>query len=180
VIGYVGRLIRLKGVDLLATAFKEISKSLIHARLLIVGSGEKESLMRTVLKDEIHCGRVHIEPDVTHDRLAEWYRAMDLFVMPSRYENFSNAVVESLACGIPFLASDVGGNKILAKAVGGYLFQNESIPSLSLSLRQVVENSQELRAQGLVGVEYVRKNYTWGASAECLERVIRSRLGVKG
>jgi glycosyltransferase involved in cell wall biosynthesis len=180
VIGYVGRLIRLKGVDLLASAFKEISKTLPDTRLLLVGSGEKETLIRTVLKDEIDRGRVHIESDVTHDRLAEWYRAMDLFVMPSRYENFSNAIVESLACGVPFLASDVGGNKILAKAVGGCLFQNESISSLSLSLRQVVENSQELKAQGLVGAEYVRKNYTWRASAECLERIMTSRLGVRG
>jgi glycosyltransferase involved in cell wall biosynthesis len=180
VIGYVGRLIRLKGVDLLANAFREISKSLTHARLLIVGTGEKETLIRTVLKDEIQHGRVYIEPDVTHDRLAEWYRAMDLFVMPSRYENFSNAIVESLACGIPFLASDVGGNKILAKAVGGNLFQNQSVPSLSLSLGQIARSSQGLKAQGLVGAEYVRKNYTWAASAECLEHILITRLGVQG
>jgi glycosyltransferase involved in cell wall biosynthesis len=179
VIGYVGRLIRLKGVDLLAGAFREVSRILPDARLLIVGSGEKESLIRTILEDEIERGVVHLEKDVTHDQLAEWYRAVDLFVMPSRYENFSNSILEALACGVPFLASDVGGNKILAKAVGGHLFQTESIPSLALSLRNLA-SSRELKAQGLLGAEYVGRKYTWRTSAECLEHIIVSRLGVEG
>jgi glycosyltransferase involved in cell wall biosynthesis len=178
VLGYVGRLLHVKGVDLLAIAFREISRIVPDARLIIVGRGEKERLLRSLLKDELARGIVHMESDVSHQRLAEWYRAMDLFVMPSRYENFSNAIVEALACGVPFLASDVGGNKILANAVGGYLFDNESIHSLSLALRQLAECSRELKAQGLAGAEYVRKRYTWKSSAECLERIITSRLDV--
>ncbi len=180
VIGYVGRLLHLKGVDLLATAFREVSKIIPNARLLIVGSGEKESLLRSILREELVRGLVHMESDVPHQRLADWYRAMNLFVMPSRYENFSNAIVEALACGVPFLASDVGGNRILAKAVGGCLFQENSVQSLTMSLRHISESSQAMIAQGLFGAEYVRRKYTWAASAECLEHIITSRLGVKG
>jgi glycosyltransferase involved in cell wall biosynthesis len=121
-----------------------------------------------------------MESDVPHQRLADWYRAMNLFVMPSRYENFSNAILEALACGVPFLASDVGGNRILAKLVGGLLFQENSVHALAISLRQLCENSQELKAKSLFGAEYVRQNYTWAATAECLERIITSRLGIKG
>ena len=117
-----------------------------------------------------------MESDVPHQRLADWYRAMDLFVMPSRYENFSNAILEALACGVPFLASDVGGNRILAKAVGGFLFQQNSVHSLTMSLRHIIESSQNMKAQGLFGPEYVRRNYTWAKSAECLENIIKSRL----
>jgi glycosyltransferase involved in cell wall biosynthesis len=104
---------------------------------------------------------------------------MNLFVMPSRYENFSNAILEALACGVPFLASDVGGNRTLAKAVGGFLFQKESADSLAISLRQIIENPGELKGQGLLGAEYVRQRYTWAASAKCLEHILTSRLGVK-
>jgi glycosyltransferase involved in cell wall biosynthesis len=180
VIGYVGRLIRLKGVDILATAFHKISQIIPGARLLIVGSGEKEDLMRSILRQELVRGIVHIEPDVPHQRLADWYRAMNLFVMPSRYENFSNAIIEALACGVPFLGSDVGGNKILAKDVGGCLFDANSADSLEMSLRQINESSQDMKEQGLLGAEYVRRKYTWAATAECLEHIIRSRLGIKG
>jgi glycosyltransferase involved in cell wall biosynthesis len=179
VIGYVGRLLHLKGVDILATAFHEISRIVPNARLLIVGSGEKEKLIRSILKEEMARGMVYMESDVAHHRLADWYRTMNLFVMPSRYENFSNAILEALACGVPFLASDVGGNRILEKAVGGFLFQQNSVHSLANSLRQMSERPQEIKMQGLVGAEYVRGLHTWAASAKCLEDIITSRLGVK-
>jgi len=156
-----------------------VSKTLPNARLLIVGSGEKADLIRSILREELVRAMVHMESDVPHQRLADWYRAMNLFVMPSRYENFSNAILEALACGVPFLASDVGGNRILAKAVGGFLFQENSVHSLAISLRQISESSLEMKAQGLFGAEYVRRKYTWAASAECLEHIITSRLGVK-
>jgi len=180
VIGYVGRLTPLKGVDLLATAFHEISRMVPDARLLILGNGEQANLIQSLLREELLRGIVHMESDVSHEHLADYYRAMDLFVMPSRYENFSNAILEALACGVPFLASDVGGNRILAKAVGGVLFQEDSVRSLAISLRQTSERALEMKAQGLFGAEYVRQKYTWSASAECLEHIIRSRLGVKG
>ncbi len=119
VIGYVGRLTRFKGVDLLASAFQEISHNLPDVKLLIVGSGAEEKFFRSALAEEIADGRVHLEPDVDHEKLSDWYRAMDLFVMPSRYENFSNSMVEAMACGIPFVASDIGGNKLLADTGSG-------------------------------------------------------------
>ena len=55
---------------------------------------------------------------------------MNVFVMPSRYENFSNAVLEALACGVPFLVSDVGGNRCLAEDEGGWHFTPGSADSL--------------------------------------------------
>lgn len=178
VIGYVGRLIPLKGVDLLAAAFREVSRIVPNARLLIVGNGEQVSLIRSILKEGLVRGVVHIESDVPHQGLADYYRAMNLFVMPSRYENFSNAIVEALACGVPFFASDVGGNRIIAKTVGGSLFQANSVESLLALLRQISGSDQAMKTQGLIGADYVRRNYTWAASAECLERIIMLRLGV--
>ena len=79
---------------ILAAAFREISRAVPKARLLIVGSGEKLQLIQAILREEIRRGLVHLELDVPHQRLAEWYRAMDPFVMPSRYENFSNAILK--------------------------------------------------------------------------------------
>jgi glycosyltransferase involved in cell wall biosynthesis len=179
VVGYVGRLAHLKGVDLLAAAFHEISRTLAEARLLIVGSGEEEGKIRSVLAKELARGTVHIERDVNHEQLPEWYRAMDVLVMPSRYENFSNAILEGLACGIPFLASDIGGNRILAETGAGWLFESESVSSLGARLRSIIGNPPEMKACGELGSCYARERYNWAASAECLERIIASRLGVK-
>ena len=140
VVGYVGRLAHVKGIDLLADAFRKIRKTIPHARLLVIGSGEEEGKLRTDLNAELMEGLVHIESDVPHELLADWYRAMDLFVMPSRYENYSNAVLEALACGVPFLGSDIGGNRRLVETEGGWLFAQGSVDSLAQTLCSIAEN----------------------------------------
>jgi glycosyltransferase involved in cell wall biosynthesis len=179
VVGYVGRLTHLKGVDLLAAAFREIAQDELDARLLIVGSGEAERHMRTVLTTELACGIAHIESGVDHEQLPAWYRAMDLIVMPSRYENHSNALLEAMACSIPFLASNVGGNRKLSETGAGWLFESESTSSLSQCLCRIIKNRPELKARGEVSFRAVRNYSSWAASAERLEAIIISRLGVK-
>jgi len=179
VMGYVGRLTHLKGVDLLAAAFREIAPHALDARLLIVGSGEEEKHIRTLLAQEFARGVVHIEPGVNHEYLPAWYRAMDLMVMPSRYETNSNALLEAMACGIPFLASNVGGNRKLSETGAGWLFESESIPSLSQCLRRIIENRSALKVRGEVSSHAVRNHPSWAASAERLEAIISLRLGVK-
>jgi len=179
VVGYVGRLTHLKGADLLADAFRRLSQTVVDARLVIVGSGEEERYIRSVLADEVARRVVHIEPDVDHEQLPEWYRAMDILVMPSRYENFSNAVLEGMASGIPFVASDVGGNRMLAEVGAGWLFAPGSVSSLAACLREVIDNRSERQARGAIGSRYVQGRYSWPVSAERLESIIASRLGVR-
>jgi glycosyltransferase involved in cell wall biosynthesis len=180
VIGYVGRLAKIKGVDLLAGSFREIQRSIPHARLVIVGSGEEEKKLRAALNGELMEGIVHIEPDVPHDLLAEWYRAMDLFVMPSRYENYSNAVLEALACGVPFLVSDVGGNRCLAETEGGWFFSQGSADSLVQVMGSIANNSCLARYRGLFAGEQVRQTYSWNTSAKQLEDIFLSCLDRTG
>jgi len=180
IIGYVGRLAHIKGVDLLATAFSEIAHTVPEVKLLIVGSGEEEDKIRTVLSKAFGKGMVHIEPSLSHEKLAEWYRAMDLFVMPSRYETMSSAILEAQACAVPFLASDIAGNRIIAKGGGGWLFQYECADSLRTCLKRILQNPGEMIARGAKGAEHVKQNYNWGASAERLESIFRSCIAMKG
>lgn len=176
VVGYVGRLTRLKGIDLLAAAFRDVVRDAPDARLLIVGSGVEESHVRGVLEKECAKGMVHIEPGIDHDQLPAWYRAMDLMAMPSRYENHSNALLEAMACGIPFLASDTGGNRKFGETGGGWLFERESVLALKQLLSELVRNRGVLKVRGEAAIESVRHHSSWAASAERLESIIESRL----
>jgi glycosyltransferase involved in cell wall biosynthesis len=180
IIGYVGRLAHIKGIDLLATAFTEMVRTVRDVKLLIIGSGEQENKIRAVLSKALGEGRVHIEPALAHEKLPEWYRAMDLFIMPSRYETMSSAILEAQACGVPFLASDIAGNRMIAKGGGGWLFQHESADSLCAWLKKIVEDPDEMRARGAKGAEHVRQNYNWEASAERLESIFQRCLDMKG
>jgi glycosyltransferase involved in cell wall biosynthesis len=178
VVGYVGQLTHLKGVDLLAAAFRDMCPNAPMARLLIVGSGAEARFIRSTLSRELNRGIVHIEPDVPHDQLPNWYRAMDLLVLPSRYENYSNALLEAMGCGIPFLASDVGGNKQVATSGGGWLFEPESVTSLSFYLGKLFLNHTELRTRGQFGYRHIRNYYSWARTAAQLENIIQSRLRI--
>jgi glycosyltransferase involved in cell wall biosynthesis len=180
VIGYVGRLAHVKGIDLLAHAFCRMRKILPYARLLIVGSGEEDKKIRTILASELKDGFVHIESDVPHESLPEWYRAMDVFVMPSRYENYSNAVIEALACGVPFLVSTVGGNKRLAEETqGGWLFPHGSTDALLEAMKSIASNPQMRKDRGNMGTRNVRQKYSWAASAKRLEDMLRSARRIR-
>jgi glycosyltransferase involved in cell wall biosynthesis len=179
VLGYVGRLTHLKGADILADAFRAISRVLPDARLLIVGSGSEESYVRALLAEELGNKIVQIERDVDHNQLPSWYRAMDLFIMPSRYENCSNAILEAMACGVPFLASNVGGNTVLAETGAGWLFDSGSVHSLGSCVQSVLERTSEMKKRGQLGVKYLQSCGSWAASAVRLEDIISSRLGIK-
>jgi len=179
VVGYVGRLAYIKGIDLLAGAFKNIRKTIPHARLLVVGSGEEEGKLRSCLRSELAEGIVHIKSDVPHELLADWYRAMDLFMMPSRYENYSNAVLEALACGVPFLGSDVGGNRRVVETEGGWLFAQGSVDSLAQTLCSLAEKPCLAKEQGVFSGEKVHHRYSWGTSAKRLEELLQSCLDKK-
>lgn len=177
VIGYVGRLSHIKGVDLIASAFKQVREIIPGLRLLVVGSGEEEKSLRVTLKGELAEGLVHIQPAVEHKNLGPWFRAMDLMLMPSRYENFSNVLLESMACGVPFLAADVGGNKLLAESGSGWLFQPDSANSIVARLYEILQQPAELTRRGRLGREYVEREHLWSNTAQLLEQIMKSVIG---
>jgi glycosyltransferase involved in cell wall biosynthesis len=178
VFGYVGRLALIKGVDLLAGAFARLAEQVPQARLLIVGSGEEERRIRSVLAREIEAGIVHLQGRTAQDQLPPWYRAMDVFVMPSRYETMSNAVLEAMACGVPFVASAVGGSRMLAETGAGWVIPPESQTGLAEKMRDLVACVATLKSYGERGHRFVHDRYSWKASAERLEHIVRMRLGV--
>lgn len=178
VIGYVGRLAYIKGVDLLADAFTQLRVCIPHARLLMIGAGEEQGKLREALKEELARGLARIEPDVPHERLADWYRAMNVFVMPSRYENYSNAVLEALACGVPFLGSNVGGNPRLVESQGGSLFEAGSVDALYQALRSMANAFRRSEGEETARPTKPHQVVGWDTTAARLEKIIQVNLNV--
>jgi len=100
---FVGRLVPEKRVDLLTGIWSSVRETLPRARLLIVGSGPEE----VELKQRANDGILFLgsQADVT-----PYLQAADLFVLPSAAEGLSLALLEALACGLPVIATSVGGN----------------------------------------------------------------------
>ena len=102
---FVGNLVLVKGIDVLLRALTAVSS----ARLVVVGAGpERDRLARQAATLGV-AERVTFLGSLPQSALPDWYRAADLFVLPSRSEGVPNVLLEAGACGTPWVASRVGG-----------------------------------------------------------------------
>ena len=111
VLVWVGRLEKLKGVDILISAVAQLDDP--NAILLIVGGDEEAPELRDELQAQAAAAgiaaNIRFEGAVSHDALPTYYSAADICVVPSYYESFGLVAVEAMACGTPVVASRVGG-----------------------------------------------------------------------
>lgn len=108
VVGYLGRFVESKGLDVLTEA---LSRTDFEWRALFVGGGPQEGMLRRWA--EGHPGRVAIVTGVPHDDVHRYLNAMDVLAAPSlttpRWrEQFGRMLVEAMACGVPVIGSDSG------------------------------------------------------------------------
>jgi teichuronic acid biosynthesis glycosyltransferase TuaC len=133
----VGNLLPLKGHDLAIEAVA----GLPDTRLLVVGDGpERERLaalaVRTGLGD-----RVQLLGNRTQAELIELYNAADVLVLGSSREGMPNVVLEALACGLPVVATAVGGvPEVLPVPAAGRLVQERTAPALRAALGEVLDH----------------------------------------
>jgi teichuronic acid biosynthesis glycosyltransferase TuaC len=104
---WVGRMVPVKGLDVLLESWSAVSRAPSHPLLLLIGDGDDR---RALQRQAAGLGdSVRFVGTVRHDALPDWYRAADCVVLPSRSEGIPNVLLEALACGTPFVASAVGG-----------------------------------------------------------------------
>jgi D-inositol-3-phosphate glycosyltransferase len=121
---WVGRLEKLKGVDILIGALAQLEAP--GATLLLVGGAEHAlDLKAELLAQAAEAGisdDVRFVGPVPHERLATYYNAADVCVVPSYYESFGLVAIEAMACGTPVVASRVGGLvSTVTDGVNGFL-----------------------------------------------------------
>ena len=127
-----------KGFDLIHEALKQLTDRWTgKAELVIFGSSEPENPPNLGLPVH-YLGLLH--DDVS---LALIYSAADITVVPSRQDNLSNIVVESLACGTPAVAFDIGGmSDMIVHKVNGYLAKPFDTSDLASGIDWVISNDK--------------------------------------
>lgn len=122
-----------KGFNELSAALKKIRND--DCELVVFGSGKPE--VPQDFKQATHyLGRLHDDISL---RLV--YSAADVMVVPSRQENLSNAIMESLACGTPVVAFDIGGNSdMITHGMNGYLAKPNDVNDLANGIERITSS----------------------------------------
>jgi len=176
---FVGRLDPVKGLDTLLQAMcelndlePELSKTL---SLLVIGGdtdsngtdlGEELECLDN-LKDEVGLNDlVAFVGSRAQDKLAYYYSAAEVCVVPSYYESFGLVALEAMACGTPVIASRVGGlQHTVEDGVTGFLVPAGDPQALAQKLRMVLCDA-ELRQRLGANAQRSTQSYSWRAVAE--------------
>lgn len=167
VVVWVGRMVPVKGLDVLVRAVAELRSAGVAFHLYLVGDGPLRNDLRAQA-DALGVGKmITFVGIVAHDNLPDWYRAADLTVLPSRSEGVPNALRESLACGTPFVASRVGGIPEIAGMTRCKLVPPDDAAALAEAIREAFNWSLT------DGHKRVSPQPSWDDSAAALTDVIR-------
>jgi D-inositol-3-phosphate glycosyltransferase len=171
VVLFVGRLQPLKGPDLAIRAFADMARAapeaMRDATFLMVGGpsgpggGRVRSWLDGVAAEEGVTARVRFLEPRPHDELPWVYSAADVLVMPSRSESFGLAALEAQACGVPVVASSVGGLRSAVRdGLGGYLVEGRD-PSAYAARMLAIVTGPDLAARLSAGAVAHAATFPW-------------------
>jgi glycosyltransferase involved in cell wall biosynthesis len=156
----VGRLHHKKGLDLLPSVLNKIRD--LEWKMIFVGGdddGTKNQLIRQFESLKLS-DRVHFLPKCEPQKLCAIYSACNLFVLPSRHENFGNVVVEALACGCPVMISDrVGLHREISRDNMGWVLKR-NVGDWVTAIRNLITDSTSLDRIVSKSSQYVELNYS--------------------
>ncbi|TYS63774.1 glycosyltransferase family 4 protein [Bacillus infantis] len=178
-IGTVKALSDKYGIGDLITAFAEIHKKNRNTELLIVGDGPQRAEYEEMAE------RLGISPATTftgrvpNDAVPEYINKIDIFAVPSTEdsESFGVAAVESMACGVPTVVSNVGGlPEVVIEGRTGYVVPKENPEELAKAIFALIDNPEERRKMGDAGIVHVKENYNWTDNADGMLKLYEETL----
>ena len=169
IILFVGRLEKLKGIDIMIKVMASIETT--NTKLFIIGGDDNSSEVKRLKELAFQLGvrdRVLFLGSIPQDQLTYYYGSADLCVLPSYYESFGLAALEAAACGKPVIASKVGGlPSIILDRKTGYLV-NWKCPGIFQEKIEVLLNNKPLRNQLGKNARTHAESLTWENSTDRL------------
>jgi glycosyltransferase involved in cell wall biosynthesis len=140
---YVGRMVSIKGVDMLIRAFHKASSHYHDLRLILVGDGKDLNQYRSLIQNLGIESKVIITGSVSEDVLWHYYSIADLFVYPSiaGSEAFGITLLEAMRYNIPCLVADTGGCKEVIKNAG-VTFRDQDEEDLLKKMMLILSDDQ--------------------------------------
>lgn len=173
----VGRLVAAKGQHILLAAARRLQQQSKRVVFRLVGDGpDRASLQEEVRRHGLEeCFR--LEGPVNQDRIGDFYRRADIFVLPSFAEGIPVVLMEAMAMEIPCITTYVAGiPELIRNDVDGILVPPSDEEALAAAIVRLMEDAALRRRLGCAGRERVRQNYDLARNTGRLADVFRRRL----
>jgi len=176
----VTRLVPIKNVRLLVEAVAIARARVPEAHLLIVGDGPERAAVRARAGELDLADSVTFTGSVPQRDTPAFYRTADVFALPSDFDNSPNAVLEAMACGLPVVATDVGGvREFVVDPIGGAVVPPRNARALADALVRYLAHPEAARAAGAHNRLKASTEFSWRASAlqllDVYHRVVDAR-----
>lgn len=151
IILYLGRIHKIKGIDLLVKAFSYLINELDLVKLVIVGpdDGFSDVLKRLINKYGIANDVLFTGPLYGNDKYEAYFDA-DVYVLPSRYEIFGNTILEASICGTPVIVTDRCGLSDFVNEVGSVVPYDEY--ALKDAIKKVLKNDSSIKKEEILNI----------------------------
>ena len=157
-LAWIGRMVPIKRVEILLHAVRELTQAGLPIKLLLVGEGPERPRLQRLAEDlgiAEHCiwaGPIEDMPTL--------YRAVDAVALPSRNEGTPVVLIEALACGVPVIASAVGGvPDVLERGEWGYLVPPES--DWALALKDFLNHLTDWQTRARIAQPHILATYDY-------------------
>jgi glycosyltransferase involved in cell wall biosynthesis len=135
---FVGNLVPVKGIDILLKACRLLPRGGPPWQLHLIGAGPQRTTLERQAKALGLDQQVVFHGAIAHEHLPAWFQAADLLVLASRSEGVPNVLLEAMACGLPFVASAVGGIPEIAGLGASLLVPPEQPDALADAMSQML------------------------------------------
>lgn len=145
-IGFLGRLVLEKGLDIFAEVARELIRRGVPHRILVVGDGPAREWFAHQVPDAIFTGFQ------TGDDLARAVAGMDVFFNPSITETFGNVTSEAMACGVPVVAARAtGAVDLVEEGATGFLVPPRNVTAYADAIERLARNASMRASFGAAG-----------------------------
>ena len=171
-IGFVGRLTKIKGIDLFLKIVELINNKDKSQKFLIIGEGPYIYEVKKAVKKY----PIKFIEKIPHDEIVKLYNECSIFMQTSRAEGLPTCVLEALSCEVPVVASNVGGtNEIVHNGKTGYLFENGNVNEAIEAINNIKKNNLFYEL-GKKGRELIKKEFSWEVITGKIELIYKKVL----
>ncbi|SEI98865.1 Glycosyltransferase involved in cell wall bisynthesis [Sphingomonas sp. OV641] len=161
-IGFLGRLVKEKGLDVFAAVTAELKRRNVSHRVLVIGEGPARDWFAAQVPDAAFAGFQ------TGDELGRAVASMDIFFNPSVTETFGNVTLEAMAAGVPVVAARASGAVgLVDDEVTGFLVEPRDIAGYADALTTLIVDPERRKKIGRAG-NAKASTYRWDVINEAV------------